>query len=95
MLSCGSNGHHIVMKKLAARYKDGYIQEIRNRGLTLSNPEAEALFYFQINGCFAVSKRYSGLENEEMRGHGKKLRDTGLNCLELLPEKHNESETCW
>jgi len=56
---------HIVIKKIAAMYQDGYIQEIRNRGLTLSGQEAEALFYFQINGCFAVSKRYIGLENKE------------------------------
>lgn len=56
---------HIVIKKIAAMYKGGYIQEIRSRGITLSDQEVEALFYFQINGCFAVSKRYSGLGNEE------------------------------
>ncbi len=56
---------YIVIQKLAALYKDGYIQEIRNRGTGLSDQEAEALFYFQINGCFAVSKRYNSLGNEQ------------------------------
>ncbi len=55
---------HIVISKLAALYKAGYVQALRSRGIALSEQEAEALFYFQINGCFAVSKRYSGLENE-------------------------------
>ncbi len=54
----------IVIKKLTAMYKDGYVQEIRSRGIALSDQEAEALFFFQINGCFAVSKRYSGLGDE-------------------------------
>jgi len=52
---------HIVVKKLAAIYKDAYIREIRNIGAALTDQEAEALFYFQINGCFSVSKRYSNL----------------------------------
>jgi len=56
---------HIVVKKLAAIYKDAYMQEIWNKGAGLTEQEAEALFYFQINGCFAVSKRYSNLGAEE------------------------------
>ncbi len=56
---------YVVIKKIAAMYKDGYIQEIRSRGTALSDQEAEALFYFQINGCFAISKQYSSLENPE------------------------------
>lgn len=56
---------HIIIKKLAALYKDAYMQELRDLGTTLSVQEAEALFYFQINGCFAVSKQYSHLGHEE------------------------------
>ena len=56
---------HIVVKKLAAIYKDAYMREIWNKGTGLTDQEAEALFYFQINGCFAVSKRYSNLGAEE------------------------------
>lgn len=56
---------HIVVKKLTAIYKDAYIREIRNSGAALTDQEAEALFYFQINGCFAVSKQYSNLGAEE------------------------------
>lgn len=56
---------HIVVKKLAAIYKDAYMQEIWNKGAGLTEQEAEALFYFQINGCFSISKRYSNLESEE------------------------------
>ena len=56
---------HIVVKKLAAIYKDAYMQELKNKGTGLTDQEAEALFYFQINGCFAVSKRYSSLEAAE------------------------------
>ena len=55
----------MVVKKLAAIYKDAYMQEIWNKGAGLTEQEAEALFYFQINGCFAVSKRYSNLKTEE------------------------------
>ena len=56
---------HIVIKKLAELYKDDFICEIQRIAGSLSEKEAEALFYFQINGCFAVSKKYSHLENEE------------------------------
>lgn len=56
---------HIVVKKLAAIYKEAYMQELRNKGAVLTDQETDALFYFQINGCFAVSKRYSNLENME------------------------------
>ena len=43
---------HIVVNKLAAIYKDAYMREIWNKGAGLTDQEAEALFYFQINGCF-------------------------------------------
>ena len=56
---------HIVVKKLAELYKDASIQAIRSRGTALTDQEAEVIFYFQINGCFAVSKQYRNLENEE------------------------------
>lgn len=56
---------HIIVKKLSAIYKDAYIQEVRNSGAALTDQEVKALFYFQINGCFAVSKRYSNLGAEE------------------------------
>lgn len=56
---------HIVIKKLAELYKDDFIREIRSEAGSLSKIEAETLFYFQINGCFAVSKKYSNLENED------------------------------
>ena len=56
---------HIVIKKLAELYKDDFILEIQRIAGFLSAREAEALFYFQINGCFAVSKKYSNLENGE------------------------------
>ena len=56
---------HIVIKKLAELYKDDFILEIQRIAGSLSAREAEALFYFQINGCFAVSKKYSNLENGE------------------------------
>lgn len=56
---------HIVVKKLANIYKEAYMQELRNKGAGLTDQEMEALFYFQINGCFAVSKRYSNLGAEE------------------------------
>ena len=56
---------HIVIKKLAELYKDNFIPEIQRIAGSLSEKEAEALFYFQINGCFAVSKKYSNLENGE------------------------------
>ena len=54
---------HKIIQKLTAIYKDDFVQEIRRKADTLSDKEAEALFYFQINGCFAVSKRYSNLES--------------------------------
>ena len=56
---------HIVIKKLAELYKDDFICEIQRIAGSLSAREVEALFYFQINGCFAVSKKYSNLENGE------------------------------
>ena len=55
---------HIVVKKLADLYKEASIQAIRSRGTSLTVQEAEVIFYFQINGCFAVSKQYHNLENE-------------------------------
>ena len=56
---------HIVVKKLSELYKETSIQAIRSRGTSLTVQEAEVIFYFQINGCFAVSKQYRNLENEE------------------------------
>lgn len=56
--------HPVVIKKLAELYRDDFVREIHGRAGSLSEKEAEALFYFQINGCFAVSKKYSSLENE-------------------------------
>lgn len=56
---------HVVIKKLAELYKDGFVRAIRGGAGSLSEKEAEALFYFQINGCFAVSKQYSNLADLE------------------------------
>lgn len=56
---------HIVIKKLAELYKDDFIRGIQRMAGSLSEKEAEALFYFQITGCFAVSKRYSSMEAQE------------------------------
>lgn len=56
---------HVVIKKLAELYKDGFVRVIRGEAGSLSEKEAEALFYFQINGCYAVSKWYSNLEDLE------------------------------
>ena len=56
---------HAVIKKLASLYKDDFVREIRRRAESLSEKEAEILFYFQINGCFAVSKQYSSLEDKD------------------------------
>ena len=56
---------HIVVKKLIDLYKDASIQAIQSRGTALTAQEAEVILYFQINGCFAVSKQYRSLKNEE------------------------------
>ena len=56
---------HIVIKKLAELYKDDFIRGMQRIAGSLSDKEAEALFYFQITGCFAVSKRYSSMEAQE------------------------------
>lgn len=56
---------YMVIQKLALLYKDEFIQEIQCKAKKLSEREAEVLFYFQINGCFAVSKQYSSLTNTE------------------------------
>lgn len=56
---------HVVINKLAELYKDDFVHGIQRMAGSLSEKEAEALFYFQINGCFAVSKKYSNLDNEE------------------------------
>lgn len=56
---------HVVIKKLAELYKDNFVRAMRSMASSLSEQEAEALFYFQINGCYAVSKRYSNLEDLE------------------------------
>lgn len=56
---------HVVIKKLAELYKNDFVCGMQNVAGSLSEKEAEALFYFQINGCYAVSKRYSNLEDLE------------------------------
>jgi len=56
---------HVVINKLAELYKNDFVHGIQCIAGSLSEKEAEALFYFQINGCFAVSKKYSNLENGE------------------------------
>lgn len=56
---------HVVINKLAELYKDDFVHGIQCMAGSLSEKEAEALFYFQINGCFAVSKKYRYLDNGE------------------------------
>jgi len=80
---------HIVVKKLSAIYKDAYIREIQNSGAALTGQEAEALFYFQINGCFAVSKRYSNLGAEEwcpVQNVIDQFIKGGINSIPLNPD---------
>lgn len=57
--------NHVVIKKIAELFKTDYIREIQQISNSLSSQEAEALFYFQINGCYAISKQYSKHRNEE------------------------------
>ena len=51
--------HEAAIGKIAGE------QLIKLMTLGLTEKEAEALFCFQINGCFAVSKQFSNLEDRE------------------------------
>ncbi len=44
-----------IIEKIASRHKDAFVKEITSR-CNINAVQAEALFYFQINGCFAISK---------------------------------------
>ena len=79
---------HIVVKKLAELYKETSIQAIRSRGTSLTVQEAEVIFYFQINGCFAVSKQYRNLENEEwcpVQNVIDQFIKAGISCFPAAP----------
>lgn len=56
---------HVVIKKLENLYKDDFVHAIQSMTRSLSEREAEAIFYFQINGCYAVAKRYCNLKDLE------------------------------
>lgn len=45
----------IVIEKIAAQSKEKYVHSLCQQ-LSLSNADAEAIFYFQLNGCLAVNK---------------------------------------
>ncbi len=44
-----------IIDKIASLHKEKFVKEIMARG-DISAKQAEAIFYFQINGCFAISK---------------------------------------
>ena len=44
-----------IIEKIADLHKANFVDEIMNR-CKISEKQAEAIFYFQINGCFAISK---------------------------------------
>ena len=54
-----------VIKMLTELDKDEFVREIQSMAGSLTEKEAEALFCFQINGCFAVSKQFSHLEDRQ------------------------------
>lgn len=45
----------LVIEKIAAQSKEKYLTSLGHQ-LSLSQEDAEAIFYFQLNGCLAVNK---------------------------------------
>lgn len=45
-----------VVEKIASLHKAAFVEEITAR-CGISPLQAEAIFYFQVNGCYAISKR--------------------------------------
>ncbi|MEL7657993.1 MAG: TetR/AcrR family transcriptional regulator, partial [Bacillota bacterium] len=50
-----------IIEKIAALHKETFVKEIRTR-CNINAKQAEAIFYFQINGCFAISKAGRSLD---------------------------------
>lgn len=74
------------------------MQEIRNKGTGLTDQKTEALFYFQINGCFAVSKRYSNLGAEEwcpVQNVIDQFIKGGINSIPLGLVKNQGGDLSW
>lgn len=44
-----------IIEKIAERHKDGFVTDLQAR-CGVSRQQAEAIFYFQVNGCFAISR---------------------------------------
>ena len=56
--------HGRAIERLASGSGDAYIERLRRQ--TRLDPEAlRAMFYFQLNGCLAVSKRYIDTPDEK------------------------------
>ena len=55
-----------IIKKVASLFKDSYLKEMKERS-DLTKDQMEALYYFQLSGCLAVSKRGINLDLESWR----------------------------
>lgn len=52
-----------IIDKLSEIYKERFIERMQ-AGTKLTSLQLEALFYFQVSGCFSVSKRFHDLSEE-------------------------------
>lgn len=52
-----------IIKKLSAIYMEHFMEMMQNY-TQLTRMQMEALFYFQVNGCFAVAKQFTDLSEE-------------------------------
>lgn len=53
-----------IIKKLSGIYMERFVEGMKKH-TRLSRTQLEALFCFHINGCFAVSKQFAGLNEEK------------------------------
>ena len=53
-----------IIEKIADLHKAAFVREIMVRS-NIDEKQAEAIFYFQINGCFAISKTGRSLDCDE------------------------------
>lgn len=53
-----------IIEKIADLHKEEFVNEIMTR-CNISAKQAEAIFYFQINGCFAISKTGRSLDCDD------------------------------
>ena len=53
-----------IIEKIAALHKENFVEEIMTR-CNINKKQADAIFYFQINGCFAISKSGRSLECDD------------------------------